>query len=161
MTSGWAFSTSSRRTTLYGRWRTGSVRTPPSPYPTYPGGDPLSNETVCFSWYSDMLTEVRKRSPPNSRSAIPRAVSVLPTPLGPTNMKTPIGADGLAMPALEARRARPTAASAWSWPLIRDRRRVSNSRIVFAWSRTMFPSGMPVQSETVFATVSGSTSSGT
>jgi hypothetical protein len=29
-----------------------SVSTPPSPYPTYPGGDPTSRLTVCFSWNS-------------------------------------------------------------------------------------------------------------
>ena len=48
-TSGWAFSTSSKRTTEYGLRRIASVNTPPSPNPTYPGGEPIRRETVCFS----------------------------------------------------------------------------------------------------------------
>jgi hypothetical protein len=64
ITSGWAFSTSSKSTTEYGLFRTASVRTPPSPQPTYPGGDPLSSETLCASWYSDMLMVMTLSSPP-------------------------------------------------------------------------------------------------
>src|SRR6267143_394939 len=53
-TSGCAFSISSNRITEYGRRRIASVSCPPSSYPTYPGGAPISRATACFSMYSDM-----------------------------------------------------------------------------------------------------------
>ncbi len=63
-TSGCAFSTSSSRITEYGLRRTASVSTPPSPYPTYPGGLPLRPDTLCASWYSLMLMVTSFFSPP-------------------------------------------------------------------------------------------------
>ncbi len=51
----------------------------------------MRRETVCFSWNSDMLMVVIMRSPPNIRSAMVSAVSVLPTPDGPTRRNTPWG----------------------------------------------------------------------
>ena len=38
--------------------RTASVSWPPSSKPTYPGGEPTSRETVCFSMYSDMSKRI-------------------------------------------------------------------------------------------------------
>ena len=87
---GCAFSTSSSKTTQAGRRRTASVSWPPSPYPTYPGGAPTSRATLCGSEYSErsMRTSAPGCAPPSlagySSSASTRAVSVFPTPLGPT-----------------------------------------------------------------------------
>ena len=48
-----------------------------------PGGAPISRETVCFSWYSDMSMRIIACSSSNRNSASARASSVLPTPVGP------------------------------------------------------------------------------
>jgi hypothetical protein len=50
-----------------------------------------------------MLMTVMKRSPPYMASASAIAVSVLPTPEGPTKSSTPTGWLGLLMPACEMR----------------------------------------------------------
>src|SRR5438128_1904961 len=63
-TSGCAFSTSSRSTTQYGRRRTASVSAPPSSYPTYPGGAPISLATECFSPYSPLSIRIIASSLP-------------------------------------------------------------------------------------------------
>ena len=52
ITSGWAFSISSKRITEYGCLLTFSVSWPASSYPTYPGGEPMSFDTACFSMNS-------------------------------------------------------------------------------------------------------------
>mmetsp|Transcript_20043 Transcript_20043/g.55734 ORF Transcript_20043/g.55734 Transcript_20043/m.55734 type:complete len:225 (+) Transcript_20043:371-1045(+) len=64
-TFGCAFSTSSRRTTVYGFFRTASVSCPPSSCPMYPGGAPMSLATECCSWYSLMSMRTRWRSSPS------------------------------------------------------------------------------------------------
>ena len=51
----------------------------------------MSFATVWRSWNSLMLIVTMKRSPPKMTSASPSAVSVLPTPLGPTSKNTPSG----------------------------------------------------------------------
>ena len=53
-----------------------------------------------------MLIVTMKRSPPKSRSARPSAVSVLPTPLGPTSRNTPSGCAGGLRPERAARSSR-------------------------------------------------------
>ena len=61
---------------------------PPWSYPTYPGGAPISRDTVCLSIYSDMSKRI------NSIPiifAICRQTSVLPTPVGPANRNEPTG----------------------------------------------------------------------
>src|SRR5918996_1341782 len=93
-TSGWAFSISSNRTTENGFRRTASVSCPPSSYPTYPGGEPISRETVCFSMYSDMSSWISASSSPNRNSARAFESSVFPTPEGPRKMKEPEGRRG-------------------------------------------------------------------
>src|SRR5579871_135710 len=80
--SGCAFSISSSRMIEYGERFTRSVNCPPSSYPTYPGGEPISFETECFSINSDISKRIRDFSLPNRNSASARATSVLPTPDG-------------------------------------------------------------------------------
>ena len=97
--SGCAFSISSSNTTQYGFLRTFSLSCPPSSYPTYPGGAPISLDTENFSMYSLMsiLTILSLES--NKYSARHLASSVLPTPVGPKNRKDPIGLSGSFSPA--------------------------------------------------------------
>ena len=63
----------------------------------------MSVETVCASWNSDMLMVMMFCSPPYSRSESASAVSVLPTPLGPTSRNTPTGFSGSSSLAREVR----------------------------------------------------------
>src|SRR5919204_651426 len=56
----------------------------------WPGGEPTSRDTECFSMYSDMSTWIIASSSPKRNSARVRASSVLPTPDGPRKMKVPV-----------------------------------------------------------------------
>src|SRR6478736_154186 len=67
----------------------------------YPGGEPTSRDTECFSMYSDMSTWIIASSSPNRNSASVRASSVLPTPEGPRKMNEPVGRLGSFRPARE------------------------------------------------------------
>src|SRR6516164_1432276 len=96
--SGCAFSTSSNSTTANGLRRTFSVSCPPSSYPTYPGGDPNSRDTVCFSMYSLMSSWISESSTPNRKSASVLDSSVLPTPDVPAKMNEPPGPLGVLQP---------------------------------------------------------------
>ena len=116
---------------------------------------------VWLSWYSLMLIETRKRSPPNSSSARARAVSVLPTPDGPASRNTPMGASFFRIPALAVRSASAISWSASSWPRMRSVRRPSSSRSICASSLIMSPMGMPVQSAITSATTRWPTSAWT
>ncbi len=97
--SGCAFSISSNSTTLNGLRRTFSVSWPPSSNPTNPGGAPNSRETVCFSPYSLMSSEISAFSSSNRNSASALASSVFPTPVGPAKMNEPEGRFGSLSPA--------------------------------------------------------------
>ena len=97
---------------LKGFLLTASVSCPPSSYPTYPGGEPISLLTVCFSIYSDMSIWINESSSPNKNSAKAFAVSVLPTPEGPRNIKDPDGLLGSLSPDLVLLTAFDTAAIA-------------------------------------------------
>mmetsp|Transcript_7362 Transcript_7362/g.17761 ORF Transcript_7362/g.17761 Transcript_7362/m.17761 type:complete len:654 (+) Transcript_7362:732-2693(+) len=99
-TSGWAFSISSNSTTLYGLLLTASLSCPPSSYPTYPGGAPTRRDTESFSMYSDMSMRTICSSESNSRSVSTLASCVLPTPVGPRNMKEAMGLSGSDRPTL-------------------------------------------------------------
>ena len=114
-----AFSTSSKRMTLYGFLRTASVNCPPSSYPTYPGGAPTRRDTSCFSIYSDISKRSIFFSLPNIVSANALANSVLPTPVEPRNRNEPIGLFGSFIPALARRIALATAVTASSCPITR------------------------------------------
>src|SRR5579883_2830300 len=63
----------------YGLRFTRSVNWPPSSQPTYPGGEPISFETECFSMYADMSKRTRLFSLPNRNAA--RARDVMGTPV--------------------------------------------------------------------------------
>src|SRR6266436_4308424 len=105
--------------TEYGVRRTRSVNWPPSSYPTYPGGAPISFETECFSMNSDMSKRTSDFSEPNKNSASLRATSVLPTPVGPRKKKQPTGRSGDFSPARLRRIARASAVMALSWLITR------------------------------------------
>ena len=112
-----AFSTSSKRMTLYGFLRTASVNCPPSSYPTYPGGAPTRRDTSCFSIYSDISKRIIFFSLPNIDSASALANSVFPTPVDPKNRNEPIGLLGSLRPALALRIAFATEFTASSCPM--------------------------------------------
>ena len=90
-----------------------------------PGGAPIMRDTVCFSWYSDMSIRMSACSSSKRNSASARASSVLPTPVGPRNMKLPSGRFGSCRPARARRIALATAVIASSWPTTRWWRRSS------------------------------------
>ena len=143
--SGCAFSISSNNKTEYGERFTRSVNCPPSSWPTYPGGEPISFETECFSISSDMSKRIIERWLPNKNSARHRATSVLPTPVGPRKRNEPTGRCGFFKPARERRIARAKAEIAGRCEITR----LCNS---FSMRRSFFDSpslsetiGMPVQ----------------
>ena len=146
-TSGWAFSISSNRTTWNGRLRTASVSPPPSPYPTYPGGAPISLETVCRSCNSDMSIRTMFSSSSKRNSASAFASSVFPTPVGPRNMKLPMGRPGSESPARALRTASASAPIAVSWPITRSCKRSSILSSRSASPSTSCALGMPVRSD--------------
>src|SRR6516165_3831505 len=65
----------------------------------YPGGEPTSRDTACFSMYSDMSIWIIASSSPKRNSASVRASSVFPTPEGPRKMNEPVGRFGSLIPA--------------------------------------------------------------
>ena len=54
----------------------------------------MSLDTLCFSIYSDISTRIIAFSSPNNASASALESSVFPTPVGPKNIKEPIGLFG-------------------------------------------------------------------
>ena len=158
-TSGCAFSISSNKSTLYGFLRTFSESCPPSSYPTYPGGEPINLDTLCFSIYSDISTRIMACSLPNTASASALDSSVLPTPVGPRNRKEPMGRLGSFSPTRPLFTAWDTAATASSCPITllwssfsrRARRLLSPS--------VSFCTGIFVHWDTISATVFSSTNS--
>ncbi|MNT11656.1 hypothetical protein D3C72_1465480 [compost metagenome] len=104
-----------------------------------------------------MLMVIRFCSPPYSASARASAVSVLPTPLGPHNRNTPTGLPGSVSRARDVWMRRATASSASRWPITRFSSVSARASTACASSRTMRPTGMPVQSATTAATAAAST----
>ena len=86
-------------------------------------------------------------------SARASAVSVLPTPLGPTSRKTPIGRRGSVRLARAVRMRWAIASRACDWPMTRSSSWSSSVRTVWISSVTILPTGMPVQPETTSAIV--------
>ncbi len=95
----------------------------------------------------------------NRNSASARAVSVLPTPVGPRKMKDPIGRLGSLSPARERRIAFATTVSARSCPTTRSRSRCSIWTSFFTSPSSMRETGIPVHLLTILAMSSSSTSS--
>ncbi|MNE19615.1 hypothetical protein D3C80_1127030 [compost metagenome] len=114
--------------------------------------------TVWASWYSDRLRVIRDFLPPNRQSASARAVSVLPTPLVPTNRNTPNGAWSSVKPVLAARRRWAKAPRADSWPITRSPSCHSRVSRLACSSLSKLPRGTPVQSAMTSATLRASTS---
>ena len=129
-TSGCAFSISSKSTTLLGLCLTASVNCPPSSYPTYPGGEPVKRLAAIFSIYSDISSLIRYLVSPQYCFANCLVSSVLPTPVGPTNRKDPIGLFGSLIPALLRLIAFTTPSMALSCPMIALCRLLSRSSIL-------------------------------
>ena len=149
-TSGCAFSTSSKRTTEYGFLRTASVSCPPSSYPTYPGGAPISLDTEYFSIYSLMSMRTILLSSSKSWLANALASSVFPTPVGPKNRKEPIGFVGSLIPALERIMASVTSSTPSSCPITLLWSSSARLSVLLRSLSFNFATGMPVQRETIF-----------
>ena len=90
-------------------------------------------------------------------SARARAVSVLPTPLGPTSRKTPIGRRGSVRLARAVRMRWAIASRACDWPMTRSSSFAFRFRTVLISSASILPTGMPVQPATTSAIVWAST----
>ena len=116
-TSWCAFSISSKSIIEYGFLFTFSVSPPASSYPTYPGGAPINFAVEWLSIYSDISILIIASSLPNISFASVLASSVLPTPVGPTNINDG-GLFVLWSPALFLLIALATAFTASSWPTI-------------------------------------------
>ena len=144
-TSGCAFSISSNNTTLYGWRRTFSVNCPPSEYPTYPGGEPIILETLCFSIYSDISSRIIASSVPKTASESALDSSVFPTPVGPKKMKEPRGLAGSLSPAFPRRIARETARTASLCPTTRFPNFSSRFINCLCSFWLSFTNGIPVQ----------------
>ena len=118
----------------------------------------MSRATVCFSMYSLMSMRTMAFSSSKRNSASARAVSVLPTPVGPRKMNEPMGRLGSCKPLRERRTALATASRASFWPTTRCSSRCS---ILTSFSRSpsiMRETGMPVHAATTLAMSSSVTS---
>ena len=130
---------------------------PPSSKPTYPGGEPTSLDTVCFSIYSDMSNLAMAFSSPNMASARALQSSVLPTPVGPRKMKEPMGLFRSLSPTLPRRMARAMADTASSWPTTRLCRVSSSRSSRWPSSSVSCDTGTPVHMATMSAMALSST----
>ena len=109
--------------------------------------------------YSLISMRIMDCSSSNRNSASARAVSVLPTPVGPRKMKDPMGRLGSLNPARERRIALATTVNAGSCPTTRSRSRCSICTSFFTSPSSMRDTGMPVHLLTILAMSSSSTSS--
>ena len=109
--------------------------------------------------YSDMSRRTIARSSSKRNSARARAVSVLPTPVGPRKRNDPIGRSGSCTPARARRTARDTALSARSCPTTRLARSCSRRASRLRSDAISRATGIPVHSATTSAMSSGVTSS--
>ena len=109
----------------------------------------MRRDTACFSMYSLMSIRTMLSSLSNSDCASPLHSSVLPTPVGPRNMKLAIGRSGSERPARERWIASDTAATASRCPITRS---CSTSSKESSLSRSLSSSlvtGMPVHLEMI------------
>mmetsp|Transcript_149167 Transcript_149167/g.362278 ORF Transcript_149167/g.362278 Transcript_149167/m.362278 type:complete len:259 (-) Transcript_149167:1536-2312(-) len=117
----------------------------------------MSFETVCRSMYSLMSRRIMDSSVPKNVEANVLHSAVLPTPVGPQNMKPAIGRSGFRSPARARRKARETLLTASSWPTMVSwssaSRRMSRADSVAPTCST----AMPVQPATTEATSSAVT----
>ena len=141
----------------YGFLLTFSVNWPASSYPTYPGGDPISLDTECFSINSDISSLIRVSGLSKSSFESSFTSSVFPTPVGPTKINEAglLWTDNCTLLRLIAATTRSTASS---WPM-----RCALSLSSSPARRFMSPSitlvtGIPVQRFITFAKSSSFTS---
>ena len=80
----------------------------------------MNFDTACFSMNSLMSKRISARSLPKRYSAIERATSVLPTPVGPRKRNEPTGRCGFLSPARERRIARARAEIAFRCETMRS-----------------------------------------
>ena len=109
----------------------------------------MNFETASFSMYSDISTLISDFSSPKTSFARVCATRVLPTPVGPTKRKLPIGLSGDLRPALPRRIALETAVTAASWPMTFLCRVSSSFNSFFDSELFRLPTGIWVQSETI------------
>ena len=105
----------------------------------------MNFETECFSINSLMSKRISARSEPNKNSAIERATSVLPTPVGPKKRNEPTGRCGFLSPARERRIARARAEMAGRCDTIRSCRAFSMVNNFSASFCLIDAMGTPVQ----------------
>ena len=136
--AGDAFSISSSRTTENGRRRTADTSLPSW------SRLPRNRGTASQPENSLMSKRAMRWSEPNRKVARALAVSVLPTPVGPTNRKLPRGRPMSDSPALMTVTRSVISDTAWSWPMSRRWKaaRISSAGS-FSSSRTK-NSGRPV-----------------
>ena len=108
-----------------------------------------------------MLMVMTWSSPPKSCSASASAVSVLPTPDGPTSRNTPLGRPGLSRPARAVSMRLAICSRAWSWPTTRPLSASFSRSTASISSVSIRPTGMPVQLSTMDATAWPSTAGST
>jgi len=114
---------------------------PALPYPTYPAGS-FRPETV----WPPVLGHVdgdQVLLPAVEESERASAVSVFPTPLGPTRRKTPVGLEGLD-PGVGRPDSLVMASRAWSWPMSPLPEKLLRRRTVSISSACIRPVGIPV-----------------
>ena len=116
---------------------------------------PINLETAVRSEYSDISSRIISSLEPNISKANCLANSVLPTPVGPTKRKLPIGRLPSSKPARFRRIARATASTALSWPIT-----FPSSRLLKPFKRSMseapiLATGIPVNRSTAWATSFG------
>mmetsp|Transcript_96585 Transcript_96585/g.268471 ORF Transcript_96585/g.268471 Transcript_96585/m.268471 type:complete len:208 (-) Transcript_96585:2112-2735(-) len=118
----------------------------------------MSLETVCFSMYSLMSRRIMASSVPKNVEARVLQSAVLPTPVGPENMKPAIGRSGFLSPARARRKARETLCTASSWPMMLRCNSASSCRSREDSEAPTCSTAMPVQPATTCATSSSVTS---
>ena len=119
----------------------------------------MSLDTACFSMYSLMSIRTMASSVLKRKVASVLASSVLPTPVGPRNMKDAMGRLGSDRPARERWIASVTACTAVSWPTTRL---CSSAGRLRSFSRSpswSLETGMPVHLEMISAMSASVTSS--
>mmetsp|Transcript_99063 Transcript_99063/g.256116 ORF Transcript_99063/g.256116 Transcript_99063/m.256116 type:complete len:203 (+) Transcript_99063:1355-1963(+) len=117
----------------------------------------MSLDTVCFSMYSLMSKRIIESSDPKKEEESVLQSCVLPTPVGPENMKLAMGRLGFRSPARARRSERETACTASCCPMT-DSWSTSSSFMSFADSLAPTCStAMPVHPATTAATSSSVT----
>ena len=101
--------------------------------------------------YSDISTRIRFCSEPKITSAIALDSSVFPTPVGPRNIKEPMGRFGSFKPTRPLLIACATAFTASFWPITLSWRRFSRFFSLSVSVSSSFLVGIFVQSETTWA----------